>query len=90
MALQRLLTMSLRNAWILLCCLVPLTAWAQNLSPQTPQVPMIIELVDADAIREIIAVTPQPWQALYIRWYTTILQRQQARQAELFKQQEAK
>lgn len=42
-----------------------------------PAPPMVIEPSDADAFREIIAVTPPPYNALFVRWYMAILQRQQ-------------
>jgi hypothetical protein len=72
-----------RKIWIAMCFLAPFGVVAQEVAPKPlPQVPMVIEPTDADAFREIVAITPQQWQALYIRWYTTILQRQQQKQAE--------
>ena len=56
-------------------------------SPVPPQVPMVIEQADADALRDIIDSTiPQRYTPMLIRWFNAIFARQQARQAELAKQ----
>jgi hypothetical protein len=47
-----------------------------------PQPPMLIEPADADAFREVIETTiPPRYNGAIIRWYTAILQRQQAKAA---------
>jgi hypothetical protein len=51
-----------------------------------PQPPMLIEPADADAFREIIETTiPPRYNGAIIRWYTSILQRQQAKITEAAK-----
>jgi hypothetical protein len=48
-------------------------------APQ-PSPPMVIEAADADAFREIIETTiPPRYNGALIRWYSAILQRQQAK-----------
>lgn len=50
--------------------------------PVQPPAPMVIEPADADAFREIIETTiPPRYNSAIIRWYTAILQRQQAKAA---------
>ena len=77
----------MRKIWIAVCFLAPFGVVAQELTPKPqPQVPMAIEPADADAFRDIIESTiPPRYNPALIRWYTTILQRQQAKQAEASK-----
>jgi hypothetical protein len=80
--------MMIRKVWIAMCFLAPFSASAQEVAPkpQPPQVPMVIEPADADIFRDIIESTiPPRYNGALIRWYTAILQRQQAKQAELAK-----
>jgi hypothetical protein len=75
----------MRKIWITIWLLTPSTAWAQTIAPQMPAA-MIIEPADADAFREIVESTiPPKYNSALIRWYTAILQRQQAKQAEAAK-----
>ncbi len=77
-----------RKIWIATFFLAPLSVVAQEVAPKPPppQVPMVIEPADADAFRDIIESTiPPRYNAALIRWYGAILQRQQAKQAELTK-----
>jgi hypothetical protein len=60
---------------IIALALASSAAIAQTIAPP----PMIIEPADADAFREIVESTiPPKYNAALIRWYTAILQRQQA------------
>lgn len=57
--------------------------------PQPP--PMIIEPADADEFREVVETTiPPRYNRAIIRWYTTILQRQQAKVEAKQKEDEKK
>lgn len=57
-------------------------ASGQNIQAAPGQPPMVIEPADADAFREIIESTiPPRYNGAIIRWYTAILQRQQAKVA---------
>jgi hypothetical protein len=83
----------MRKIWITMCFLAPLGVVAQELAPkpQPSQVPMVIEPADADAFRDIVeSPIPPRYNAALIRWYTAILQRQQAKQAEFAKEQAGK
>lgn len=84
----------MRKIWVVAwCSLVPVgvvAALAQEApKPPPPQVPMVIEPADADAFRDILESSiPPRYNGALIRWYTAILQRQQAKQAEMSKQAE--
>lgn len=80
----------MRKIWIAMFFLAPLAVVAQEVAPKPPppQATMTIEPADADAFRDIVESTiPPRYNAAIIRWYTAILQRQQARQAEMAKAQ---
>lgn len=60
------------------------TVWGQSFGHEPPQPPppMVIDPADADAFRELIETTiPPRYNGALIRWYTAILQRQQAKAA---------
>jgi hypothetical protein len=76
----------LRIILVTVVCFASCPILAQT-SPSPPQAPMVIEPADADAFRDIVESTiPPRYNTALIRWYTAILQRQQAKQAEFAKQ----
>ncbi len=78
----------MRKIWIVMCFLAPLGVVAQTIMPQPapPQIPLVIELQEADEFRALISsMGDGPIKTLMIAFYNRLQLRQQARQVESMK-----